>query len=87
MNISKDEYVGLEKAASFADLNDILVRRVSLNRASMSVIPDDLSISSLTKKFEKDDELYVDLQIKVTDTGVGISPEGISKLFIDFSRL
>ena len=33
------------------------------------------------------DELFVDLQIRVIDSGVGISEEGLSKLFIDFSRL
>jgi signal transduction histidine kinase len=29
----------------------------------------------------------VEFQISVKDTGHGISPEGLSKLFIDFGRL
>ena len=32
-------------------------------------------------------EKFVDLQISVIDTGVGMSEEGVSKLFIDFNKL
>ena len=30
---------------------------------------------------------FVSIQIRVQDTGVGISKEGLSKLFIDFNKL
>jgi len=37
--------------------------------------------------FEEGDELYVHLGLSIVDTGIGISPEGVSNLFIDFSKL
>ena len=33
------------------------------------------------------DQMYLNLQLSVTDTGVGISDEGIRKLFINFNKL
>ena len=36
---------------------------------------------------EEGEERFIYIQMSITDTGCGISPEGISKLFIDFSKL
>ena len=33
------------------------------------------------------EERYISIQMSIIDTGCGISPEGISKLFIDFNKL
>jgi signal transduction histidine kinase len=32
-------------------------------------------------------EKYLNLQISIIDTGIGISEEGLANLFIDFGRL
>ena len=32
-------------------------------------------------------ERYINIQIRVIDTGVGMSQEGVGKLFIDFNKL
>lgn len=37
--------------------------------------------------FTNDDRLYLNIQISVIDSGIGISEDGLSKLFIDFSKL
>ena len=37
--------------------------------------------------FKIGDERFVKLQISVIDNGVGISEEGITKLFVDFGKL
>lgn len=39
------------------------------------------------KHFQIGDKIYLTLQIKVIDSGIGISEEGLSKLFIDFNKL
>ena len=36
---------------------------------------------------DSDSELYLVLQISVIDTGIGISEEGLKKLFVDFGKL
>lgn len=36
---------------------------------------------------ESGQEKYLEIKISVIDTGVGISKEGIKKLFIDFGKL
>jgi signal transduction histidine kinase len=39
------------------------------------------------KMFYQNEERFVQLQLSVIDTGIGISEEGLNKLFIDFSKL
>lgn len=45
--------------------------------------------SSLVREatIEQGEERYINLQLTVRDTGVGISEEGLSHLFIDFGKL
>ena len=40
-----------------------------------------------TEKFELGQERYINIKISVIDTGIGITKEGISNLFIDFGKL
>lgn len=43
--------------------------------------------SDKNEKIVENDLIYANLQISVIDTGIGISPEGLKCLFIDFSKL
>jgi signal transduction histidine kinase len=36
---------------------------------------------------EEGQERYVNIQVRVIDTGVGMTKEGLGKLFIDFNKL
>jgi len=38
-------------------------------------------------KYTNGEERYLNLQIKIIDTGIGISEEGIEKLFVNFGKL
>jgi signal transduction histidine kinase len=40
-----------------------------------------------TNANEKGNERYLAIKIRVIDTGIGITKEGIKKLFIDFGKL
>lgn len=40
-----------------------------------------------TSKSEKNKNYFINLELSVIDTGVGISSEGLEKLFLDFSKL
>jgi signal transduction histidine kinase len=40
-----------------------------------------------TNEVKVGQESYVNIKISVIDTGIGITKEGISKLFIDFGKL
>lgn len=44
--------------------------------------------SQVTKEIDAENtEMYISLQLSILDTGVGISQEGLSNLFIDFGKL
>jgi len=86
MSISKEDYISFERVASIADLQDMLQNHMT-KRSSARQLHDSGSFRDTISNLHENDELFIDLEIRVIDTGVGISPEGLSKLFIDFSRL
>ena len=43
--------------------------------------------NSMVDKVENGQERYVNIKISVIDSGIGISNEGLKKLFIDFGKL
>jgi len=45
------------------------------------------SANSSQSKKNKNSDAFIKFRIQVTDTGVGIKKENLSKLFIDFGKL
>jgi signal transduction histidine kinase len=64
----------LHRVESVYDLNEVMQENVP------QVVPSSTSFLDMEKQ-------YIDLRITVSDNGVGISPDGIEKLFIDFGKL
>ena len=46
-----------------------------------------IKINQIQNSYQKEKEKFVNFEINVRDTGVGISSEGIDKLFINFGKL
>ena len=64
------------KKEGYKDLDDYMKK----NKKDMS------SLQS-SNDLQEGQERYLKLKLSVIDTGVGISDEGLKKLFIDFSKL
>ena len=45
------------------------------------------SLEDKLREDEPNEEKYIKFEIRITDTGCGIAPENISKLFMNFSKL
>lgn len=84
------EFTVEEKNIAYGQLNGDLLRihQVVLNLLSNAVkfTPQGGKISLTVEEFEIRDSGFIPLQITVKDTGAGISPEFLDKLFTPFER-
>jgi signal transduction histidine kinase len=77
----KDSRSSFSKTPSLKNIND--------NELNKTIKKDYLKQMAIkkTNANEKGNERYLAIKIRVIDTGIGITKEGIKKLFIDFGKL
>ncbi len=67
--------------------DEVRIRQCILNLLTNAVKYTDTGSVTLSLAFEQDGQEYVLLRVAITDTGIGIREEDLSKLFMEFQRL
>ena len=72
----------VKKSKSILDFDDS-----DFNQIMKKVEKKQKQSSKVEQAYTAGDQRYIQMQVSVIDTGVGISEEGCKKLFMDFAKL